>query len=348
MKFFNIPVEVSDKEFLNLCSLYGKVEGEVGREKVTINNSKLGSFKLVSATRFVHMKIDPGKKFTNYYWMEGPLPGDQGRCVTVSHYNQIQQCSFCLQTADTGCLGFGQGKKCEENGGTREKMSVYMKNLKNDIGYVSLKEQYALEMAKLYNKLEGNINVTTPEDMDKYVTENWDEIEEDIGKPDKNENNKTEEKEHVEDLEKKVEEMVKEIPELQKEIKSTSGKINNSRNIVEDQLKNLIENESKDEKLIDITTKIYSSLFTEDDFTIDEEGALKVSKGTFLDNLKVKNSDMEQNPTLKLIIERMAEHFSSTVVKRARRLSLSVKRQKPADFEPVSQRQKRDSEYFDP
>ena len=196
-------------------------------------------------------------------------------------------------------------------------------------------------MAKLYNKLEGNINVTTPEDMDKYVTENWDEIEEDIGKPDKNENNKTEEKEHVEDLEKKVEEMVKEIPELQKEIKSTSGKINNSRNIVEDQLKNLIENESKDEKLIDITTKIYSSLFTEDDFIIDEEGALKVSKGTFLDNLKVKNSDMEQNPTLKLIIERMAEHFSSTVVKRARRLSLSVKRQKPADFEPVSQCQKK-------
>ena len=112
--------------------------------------------------------------------------------------------------------------------------------------------------------------------------------------------------------------------------------------------KYLIENESKDEKLIDITTKIYSSLFTEDDFTIDEEGALKVSKGTFLDNLKVKNSDMEQNPTLKLIIERMAEHFSSTVVKWARRLSLSVKRQKPADFEPVSQRQKRDSEYLDP
>ena len=72
MKFFNVPVEVPDEEVLNLCSLYGKVEGEVGREKVTINNSKLGSFKLVSATRFVHMKINPGKKFNNYYWMETP------------------------------------------------------------------------------------------------------------------------------------------------------------------------------------------------------------------------------------------------------------------------------------
>ena len=56
-------------------------------------------------------------------------------------------------------------------------MSEYMAYIKDTTGYVSLKEQYAEEMAKLFNKFEGNIKVTIPEDMDRYVSENWEDLE---------------------------------------------------------------------------------------------------------------------------------------------------------------------------
>ena len=76
--FRNVPLEIQDDELMNLCVIYGKVEGEIPREMVRMNCKKLGKVKLASSTRYVHMKLDPGKKFKNYYWKEGPLPRDQG------------------------------------------------------------------------------------------------------------------------------------------------------------------------------------------------------------------------------------------------------------------------------
>ena len=146
--FRNVLSEIPDEEILNLCAVYGKVECEVYRKKVTLHNSKLGKIKMNSATRYVSMKIDPGKKFYNYYWMEGPLPGDQGQRITVLYYNQSQQCSHCLRMADSGCQGLGHGKKCKENSSIRAKMSEYMAYIKDTTDYVSLKEQYAEEIAK--------------------------------------------------------------------------------------------------------------------------------------------------------------------------------------------------------
>ena len=61
IKFNNVPLEVPDEEILNLCSCYGKVEGKVGREQVQMNNAKLGKIKVTSATRFVYMKLYPGR-----------------------------------------------------------------------------------------------------------------------------------------------------------------------------------------------------------------------------------------------------------------------------------------------
>ena len=37
---------------LNLCEYYGKVEGGVRKEKVTLQNTHLGKVLLTSATRF--------------------------------------------------------------------------------------------------------------------------------------------------------------------------------------------------------------------------------------------------------------------------------------------------------
>ena len=74
--------------------------------------------------------------------MEGPLAWDVGRHVTVLHHGQPQQCSFCLQNAESGCRGLCNGKHCEVMGGVRTKMSDYMRDFKSEIGYMSLKEEY--------------------------------------------------------------------------------------------------------------------------------------------------------------------------------------------------------------
>lgn len=54
-------------------------------------------------------------------------------------------------------------------------MSEYMRKLKEDIGYISLKEKHNREMAKIFNKFESD-GMTTPADRDKQVAENQNDI----------------------------------------------------------------------------------------------------------------------------------------------------------------------------
>ena len=70
---------------------------------------------VAGATRFVEMKMLPGKQFENFYWMEGPLEGDQGCRITVLHPGQTKQCSHCLRREDSCPVG-GVGKLCKEKG----------------------------------------------------------------------------------------------------------------------------------------------------------------------------------------------------------------------------------------
>ena len=56
-------------------------------------------------------------------------------------------------------------------------MSEYMKWLKNEVGYMSLKEKFDLEMARIYGRMEADTTVTPPEDIDKYVSENWEDLD---------------------------------------------------------------------------------------------------------------------------------------------------------------------------
>ena len=114
------------------------------------------------------MRLKLGAYFNNYYWLEGPLQGDQGRRITVLHSGQPQQCSLCLESIETGCLGMGNGRKCEEMGGVRKKMSDYMRVFKERTGYISLKEEYLQSMTKLHDKFD-NLEILKPEDMDQFV-----------------------------------------------------------------------------------------------------------------------------------------------------------------------------------
>ena len=161
--FKNVPLNVPDEEIIHLCLSYGcpvdnKVQYEVLRN--SRNKGHTGS------TRFVDMELYEGSSFNNYYWMEGPFPGDQGRRVLVLHSGQAQQCSNCLEIGPN-CPAAGNGKLCKDEFKTpREKMSVYMNSLKITQNYTSLKTQYLESQVRRYPLMGGGIASLGVNDMD--------------------------------------------------------------------------------------------------------------------------------------------------------------------------------------
>ena len=104
--FKNVPLNVPDEEIIHLCMAYGKPVENMVRYEVLHNPKNKGH---TGSTRFVDMELNEGKSFNNYYWLEGPLSGDEGRRVLVLHSGQAQQCSNCLENAPI-CPASGNGK----------------------------------------------------------------------------------------------------------------------------------------------------------------------------------------------------------------------------------------------
>ena len=130
------------------------------------------------STRFVDMEMTPAKRFSNFYLMEGPLPGDQGSRITVLHSGQERQCSHCLRTLAEGCLGQGQGKICKELGSSMTRMSDYMLELKNKIGYESLKSQYMQKYPALGPNVRSNFTSPSDQQMENDdSTQSSDEVD---------------------------------------------------------------------------------------------------------------------------------------------------------------------------
>ena len=178
--FKNVPLCIPDEEIINLCNCYGEaVNNEVYYKPSELTRGVLGS------TRFVEMKLNPGKQFENFYWMEGPLDQDQGGRITVLHDGQIMQCSHCLRRADS-CPGGGKGKLCRERKTRRGEIADYMRHLKLQHNYVSLKMKFReefpqLDSGRLQDGFEHMVEFTdeSPEKADDDVLGN---ITEETGK----------------------------------------------------------------------------------------------------------------------------------------------------------------------
>ena len=124
-----------------------KCYGEAVNKEVIYKASKI-TRGVPGSTRFVDMIFLPGKQFENFYWMEGPLDGDQGGRITVLHQGQVMQCSHCLRRADS-CPGGGKGKYCKEKGTRRGEIADYMRHLKVHHKYTSLKMKFREEFPQL-------------------------------------------------------------------------------------------------------------------------------------------------------------------------------------------------------
>ena len=140
--FRNVPMNIPDEEIINLCESYGTpVDNIVHYEQMP--RAYRG---LKGPNRSVNMRMNPGKQFENFYWVEGPLEEDVGCRITVLHTGQQAQCSHCLRR--TNCPAMGNGKACLSLQTPRGKIADYMRYLKESHNYMSLKMQYKLKLEK--------------------------------------------------------------------------------------------------------------------------------------------------------------------------------------------------------
>ena len=326
--FKNVPINVPNEEILHVCKSYGTpYDNKVYYETLTNSRNK----GMQGSTRFVDMELKKNVSMMNYYWMEGPLSGDQGRRVLVLHNGQLSQCSHCLRQAGRGgCPAGGNGKACKQMNEPRAKMHLYMQGLRTHAGYVSLKTMYMEHQAKNYPSLPG---------FDSDITSNMEEVEGD-GEGIVPVNPIEEKDNQIAELEKRVGELEPketEISQLKEALAKSKLDLNTS-------LKKLDFTQKATEKRIlesigdsggfiadPVLIGVYSATLDERDFEFSNDGQAKSDgggrsrKGAFLksmeDKLDPKNSEHVER--FKIIKNQILEKVKHTQISRSRSRSWS-------------------------
>ena len=189
------------------------------------------------------MQLIEGMCFENYYWMEGPLPGDVGKRIVVLHNGQATQCSYCLRRAGGGCPAMGIGKACELAGTPRAKMTTYMQGLRSSVGYISMKIKHIEKQAKMFPSLIGLPGEKSSEQeiegawaMDEDETIKTAEILNPIEERDKTILEQNELIENLKEFQLKANSLTEELEKTQAENLTMKKKINFTRKATEERV----------------------------------------------------------------------------------------------------------------
>ena len=277
VSFRNVPFSVPDEEIIQLCKCYGNpVNNKVHFEKMT-NARNRG---MVGSTRWVEMEFKSGCYMNNFYWLEGPLPGDTGSRITVLHSGQEQQCSHCLKTGSRGCRALGNGKACEQLMTPRAKMADYMADLRRTVGYESLKSQYLKQFPSLQAETTNNMEDLLDDESEEVLPSNPIELRDaKIIELEKN----------VAEMNDMKENLLKVKAELKFAVKAANianAKVKFARNITEERLKECLPDPSFEDKHSQVIVALMSSLMDEDSFEIDPETDSLKPKENFLKDVE--------------------------------------------------------------
>ena len=292
VSFRNVPFNIPDEEIIQLYRCYGTpLNNKVNYEKMHNNRNK----GMVGSTRWVEMDLKAN--MNNFYWLEGPLPGDRGSRVTVLHSGQDQQCSNCLRTGRGGCKAMGNGKACEEMKIPRAKMVEYMAELRKVIGYESLKSLYM----KQYPSLKAGVDSII--DDEKQTGDDDEESEVLPSNPIKRRDEKIAELENtVATIPKLKEEIEKAKDELKNVVKSadvTGKRVKFARKVTEEWLKETLPAanfEDHSQVLVSLMSSLYS-------FEMDPESESLKPKEDFLKDIEESFEDNENKEVLKERLE---------------------------------------------
>ena len=325
--FKNVPLTVPDEEILHLCRSYGTPRDNIVHSEILTNERNRG---MRGSTRFVDMELNKGRCMMNYYWMEGPLQGDQGRRILVLHNGQTAQCSHCLRLAGSGCSAGGNGKACRLLNKPRGKMHEYMQSLRVGVGYVSLKTIYKEYMAKNFPSLNGfdadsSNNIEEPDetcDSDSFVADERDrQINQLKTKVQENETLKSD-----------LNDLRFELANAKAELATNRKKLSFTQKTTEQRLFDSISNPegfNPDPLLIGV----YSATLDEDEFNFDncndetpsDDKQQRSRKGLFLSSIeqKLDPKNKEHTERFNVIKNQILEKVKTTQQSRNRARSMS-------------------------
>ena len=269
--FRNVPLNVPDEEIIELCNCYGKpVNNQVFYE--LLSNSKNKGH--TGSTRYVDMEFTQGMVMQNYYWMEGPMHGDQGRRVLVLHNGQQSQCSNCLRTGPTGCPAQGNGKLCIEMKTPRAKMIQYMNSLKIKVGYSSMKTKFLELHARNFPSLQGSDNITAnmeeSEDIENLFPSNpIEEKDKEIAKLKKEVSNLAEVPTELAALKETLTKVSAQLKIAKQDVQISRKKLEFAQKATEEKLIEDITN-PEGYRADNIMIGVYSATLDEDQFNFDE------------------------------------------------------------------------------
>ena len=299
--FKNVPMSVPDEEILHICKAYSTpIDNTVHREMVRLTGPNARRV-VTGSTRYVDVNLNDKTHFKNFYWLEGPLPGDSGRRITVLYNGQPQQCSYCLKLSSSGCKAGGNGKICESLGTQRAKMSSYMESLKLSDNYVSLKSKYLEQQSKSFPSLGRKAGPQLngqAESMDRVdgETEAEDEVlpvspveerDNQISALQKTLNDLQEQVKDVNVLKEKLTKTKAENNSFRKLSSQLTQKLNLTRKTNEIKLAEMICSGSTEDTPHLVTA--YTATLSEDDFDLDiTKNEITPKHATFLKNVEDK------------------------------------------------------------
>ena len=353
--FRNVPLTVPDEEILHLAYHYGRpINNNVTRE--ILNNEKSKGKR--GSTRFLEMDLEKGKSFNNYYWMAGPLPGDHGRRIVVTHPGQTPQCSHCLKKAGQGCPAAGNGFNCEKVGTPRAQMKEYMLDLRAKTGYVSLKVSHS--------EAESSFHASLYEEHNKLVEVNMEEEiidENDESTPAEHKERVIQDQEkklsHFEsilaknvDLQKTQKESLSQMESNVKLLKQKSSTLTHhltrSKAVVEVRLLERLEDKdwdlevSKDDIGFEVTT--LATLLSDEDVDSDTEKTSeeRCKNSAFLQGLKDKIDPIDPKAAEKFnsLAKILLQRYDDLKTQRGRRLSIRKRTRSDQQEERSSSRQR--------
>ena len=323
--FKNVPFNVPDEEIIQLCKAYGNpLYNKVNYERMFNSRNK----GMMGATRWVEMDMKQGVVMKNFYWLEGPLPGDKGTRITVLHNGQDQQCSHCLKTGSEGCPAKGNGRACDELKTPRTKMSDYMMELKKKTGYESLKSQYLKQYPSLNSDPIGNMDDTSKEEEDPDSLFPTNPVEARDAK--------------ICELENKVAKMSESLDayakikaNFQNTVKTTvtaRNKLKHIKKVTEDRLKECLQKPNFEEHSKVLVSLLYA-VIDEESFDIDPASETLRLKSNFLkdteESIEAINDDLGsivQKERLENIKSQITEKVNEAAVKnKERKLSVGSK-----------------------
>ena len=115
----------------------------------------------------------------------------------------------------------------------------------------------------------------------------------------------------IAELSVRVADKEKEIITVRKENMQAENRMKKSKDILEAQIKTIVEAGGVSEEVCNLTAKVYASFIKEEDLIKDENGSIKIKKDSFLKEVKFESLNPGQRERFEYMVNLVVDNLPS-------------------------------------